>query len=97
MTHPEMPEDGALAAVQDESAADATAYLPETPFNPDDDASYYTVEIDQTGPIVYSECCSDRISLSTARLLHEALGRWLTDQPGGTPRAGAHDGEGGGG
>ncbi|MFJ8852317.1 hypothetical protein [Streptomyces sp. NPDC102437] len=56
-------------------------YLPETPFNADDASSYYTLEIDETGPVVYSECCLDRIGLSTARVLHEALGRWIADQP----------------
>ncbi|WP_406501547.1 hypothetical protein OHA04_27410 [Streptomyces sp. NBC_01590] len=55
-------------------------YLPKTPFNPDDSRSYYIVEIDEEGPVVYSECCLDRIGLSTARLLHEALGRWIADQ-----------------
>jgi hypothetical protein len=57
-------------------------YLPKSPFNPDDASSYYTVEIDEEGPTVYSECCHDVIGLSTARLLHEALGRWIADQSG---------------
>ncbi|MGW6391141.1 hypothetical protein ACWFR1_11690 [Streptomyces sp. NPDC055103] len=67
-----------------QEAEETTVYLPETPFNPDDKTSYYTVEIGAAGPTVYSECCSDRVGLSTARLLHAALGRWLADQPDGT-------------
>jgi hypothetical protein len=58
----------------------STSYLPKTGFDPDDPDAYYEVEIDGDGPTVYSECCSGRIGLSTARLLHEALGRWIADQ-----------------
>ncbi|MFJ5815037.1 hypothetical protein ACIQGT_14215 [Streptomyces sp. NPDC093108] len=58
-------------------------YLPDTPFNADTPGSYYSVEIGDNGPIVYSECCHDSISLSTARLLHAALGCWIDDQDGG--------------
>jgi hypothetical protein len=71
-----------------QGAEKSTVYLPKTPFDPEDEGSYYVVEIDAEGPVVYSECCLDRIGLSTARLLHEALGRWLTDQPGTTPQPG---------
>jgi hypothetical protein len=63
---------------------EAVRYLPETRFDPEDEGSYYVVEIDDAGLVVYSECCLDRMCLSTARLVHEALGRWLADQPGGT-------------
>ncbi|GGZ23771.1 hypothetical protein GCM10010387_16250 [Streptomyces inusitatus] len=59
-----------------------TAYLADIRFDPDDHTSYYSVEIDASGPIVYSECCHERMGLTTARLLHEALGRWIADQPG---------------
>jgi hypothetical protein len=58
-------------------------YLPMTPFDPGDPGSYYEVEVDENGPVVYSECCSDRMGLGTARLLHDALGRWIADQPDG--------------
>ncbi|MFC8723692.1 hypothetical protein [Streptomyces bacillaris] len=55
--------------------------MPPTPFNPDDPGAYYEVEIDEEGPVVHSECCHDRIGAPTARLFHEALGRWLAIQP----------------
>ncbi|MFE3378778.1 hypothetical protein [Streptomyces anulatus] len=61
----------------------AAARLPRTEFDPEDRSSCYEVEIDHEGPIVYSECCSDRISLDTARTFHAALGRWIATQDAG--------------
>ncbi|MEV0646081.1 hypothetical protein AB0I28_12525 [Phytomonospora sp. NPDC050363] len=57
-------------------------YLTLTEFNPGDPLSDYSVEVDKDGVLVYSECCADRMSLATARLLHEALGKYLTDRDG---------------
>ncbi|WP_086780037.1 hypothetical protein [Streptomyces griseus] len=73
------------AAPEQPSSAPAVLapIMPRTPFNADDPASYYEVEIDEEGPVVYSECCLDRIGAPTARQFHEALGRWLATQPGG--------------
>lgn len=52
-------------------------YLPETYFN---DKNYYAAEIGADGLIVISECCADTMSEATARVVHEALGRWLADR-----------------
>jgi hypothetical protein len=62
-----------------------STYLPKTDFDPADPSSYYAVEIDEDGPVVYSECCSDRMGLGTALLLHEALGRWIAAQQASNP------------
>ncbi|WP_228994740.1 hypothetical protein [Streptomyces sp. DH8] len=67
----------------EQPASTSAPTMPRTPFDPDDPASYYEVEIDEEGPVVYSECCRDRIGAPTARQFHEALGRWLAIQPGG--------------
>ena len=59
-------------------------YLAETPF--DAATPYYSVFVgeadalysgSQAGCIVMSECCSDRMSVDTARVLHAALGAYL--------------------
>ncbi|MGO1791709.1 MAG: hypothetical protein ACTHZ5_15980 [Micrococcaceae bacterium] len=55
-------------------------YLPMTIFDSDDPRSYYEAEVDADGLIVYSECCAERMGPETARLVHEALGRWLADR-----------------
>jgi hypothetical protein len=49
-------------------------FMPLTDF---DLGSVYSAEVDDEGLRVYSECCSDLMSLSTAKILHEALGRWI--------------------
>ena len=56
------------------------AYLPMTEFDPDDPRADYQAGVDVDGLIVYSECCAERMGLETARLVHEALGRWLADR-----------------
>lgn len=47
-----------------------------TYFNPDD---YYEFVIDDQGPVVYSECCADRMTLEVARKVYHALDRWIWD------------------
>lgn len=49
-------------------------YLPMTSFS---EREYYSVTVDQAGVTVYSECCGDTMTARVARLLHEALGRYL--------------------
>lgn len=55
-------------------------YLEDTSFDdPRRDPSNYSVEIDERGVIVYSECCAERMSDDVARQVYEALGRYLAD------------------
>ncbi|MFJ5890364.1 hypothetical protein [Streptomyces californicus] len=79
----EMLRELAGTPAREEPASASAPTMPRTPFNPADPASYYEVEIDEEGPVVYSECCLDRIAAPTARQFHEALGRWLAIQPRG--------------
>ena len=44
-------------------------------FKPDD--PYYEFVIDENGPIVYSECCADRMTPEVARKVRDALTAWL--------------------
>jgi hypothetical protein len=67
-----------LAQVEANREAQKTIYLAETPFDPADPS--YEVKVDGLGVIVYSECCSERMSEDTARMLYEALGRYLDAQ-----------------
>lgn len=51
-------------------------------FNDDD---YYEFAIDDYGPIVYSECCADRMTLDVARKVRNALTAWIDKQEASTP------------
>lgn len=55
-------------------------YMPVMDFDPDDRSVYSVVVTAEDGPVVYSECCSDTIGLETAKVLHDALGRWIADR-----------------
>lgn len=58
-----------------------SAYMPITPFDPDDQSGgRYEAEVDAEGPLIYSECCMDRMSLATARQFVAATSRWIADQ-----------------
>lgn len=39
---------------------------------------YYEFVIDEQGPIVYSECCADRMTPEVARQVRDALTKYLT-------------------
>lgn len=75
----DMPEEPAEAPAP--PTLETGAYMPITPFDPDDQSGgRYQAEVDAEGPLIYSECCMDRMSLATARQFHAALGRWIADQ-----------------
>ena len=65
-----------------------TTYLEETPFQPKGQGNGYSVEIDDEGILIYSECCADRMSDDTARAVHEALGRYLAQHHAASPTPG---------
>lgn len=67
-----------------ETPAGVAPYLPQMAFN-GPLCNGYSVEVTAEGVTVYSECCADRMSVETARALHEALGRYLADHPGERP------------
>jgi hypothetical protein len=57
-------------------------YLRETSFHPQQPlhwGGHYSVQVDEKGVLVNSECCADRMDRETAAKLYAALGRWLGD------------------
>lgn len=51
-----------------------TKHLPETAFS---EEGRYSVEVDDGGVIVYSECCADAMSRDTAVKVRDAITTWL--------------------
>lgn len=62
---------------------DPVTYLPNAPFSESGDCS---VTVDAAGVIVYSECCSERMSGKTMCDLYEALGRFIGLRLDGSPK-----------
>lgn len=90
----EHPRPATPATVQGSSPAgpvidglgvEPTRYLDETPFDDPRGDRGYSVEINDDGLTVFSECCGSRMSEQTARVVHEALGRWLASRTATRP------------